>query len=65
MWKRNKTQYVVLDLGERISVDELLQENQSTLALEIHRENQMNPYSRYYVQRVIPCKFEQGKLQKY
>lgn len=60
MGKQNR--YVLLDLGKRMSDIDPLGETESSLALEIHRKNCTNPYSRYHVQRVIPCKFERGKL---
>ncbi|SFU81662.1 hypothetical protein [Alicyclobacillus macrosporangiidus] len=64
MAKNKKSQYVILDLGKKISADELIWEKQATLALEIIRENSSNPYSRLHVHRVIPCRFERGKLYR-
>ncbi|MCF8567988.1 hypothetical protein LLE49_25010 [Alicyclobacillus tolerans] len=65
MIQRRKNRYVILDLGEKVPVDELLKNNPFTaLALEVHRDNRFNPYSRYPIQRVLPCRFERGKLYK-
>jgi hypothetical protein len=64
MKKKKQNRYIVLDLGDKISVDTLFSDNDCTLALEVHREKSTNPYSRYYVQRVIQCRFDRGKLYK-
>lgn len=64
MKKKKQIRYVVIDLGEQMSTDNLLTENNCSFALEVHRENGDKPYSRYSVQRVIPCKFKGGKLYK-
>lgn len=61
---KKQSRFVVLDLGRNSSVDTLLREDQCTFALEVHREDLGKPYGRYYVERVIPCKFEKGKLYK-
>ena len=46
--------YVVLDLGDRISADMLLNEKETELFLELVRDNSLHPYSRYSVPRIIP-----------
>lgn len=64
MGKKRKSRYLVIDLGNNNLTDELVNDKNCTLALEVQRENCNNPYTRYYVQRVLPCRFEGGKLYK-
>jgi hypothetical protein len=64
MRKEKQNRYVVLDLGNRIPTDDLLSQDIS-LSLEVHRyQDDERPYSHYFVHRIIPCKFKQGKLYK-
>lgn len=64
MGKRKKNRYVILDFGEKAHENELSKDNRVTLSREVHTENQFSPYTRYHVQRVIPCRFEHGKLYR-
>jgi hypothetical protein len=41
--KRKSKRYAVLDLGDRVSVDILLNESPSGLVLELQRDNPLHP----------------------
>ncbi len=64
MRKKKQSRYIVLDLGDKNFADELISDKKCTLALKVHKEDYSKSYSRNYVQRDLPCRFEGGKLYK-